>query len=375
MAITAYKTFVSGEILTASDMNSLQAVYAGANGQNVSFPRTGSSDFDGYELILDSDGDTSITADTDDQIDVRLSGTDLFVFDGTASIPVNGLTFVASAAGSDVDIQATGSDTDISLLLTPKGSGSIKLGAMIDVNGQTIGDGTRNLLTFVEDGSAVNNVEIENEATGSGPIIRAVGSDTNVDLLVKAKGSGLVKLGTAELEVPNSDGSANQVLQTNGSGALSFANAVPAGVIAAYGGASAPSGWLLCDGSAVSRATYSDLFSAISTTYGVGDGSTTFNVPDMRGRVSVGTGTGAGLTARTLGATGGAETHQLAESELAAHTHTVTGRQTAGHGASGDFNQTDNTGTANNISTSSTGGDGSHNNMQPFLVNTAIIKT
>ena len=64
------------------------------------------------------------------------------------------------------------------------------------------------------------------------------------------------------------------------------------GTIADYAGSSAPSGWLECDGSAVSRLTYGNLFSAISTTWGAGDGSTTFNLPDFRGRNRIGKGTG-----------------------------------------------------------------------------------
>src|SRR5690606_13639822 len=95
---------------------------------------------------------------------------------------------------------------------------------------------------------------------------------------------------------------------------------VPTGAVVPFAGSTAPSGWLLCDGSAVSRTTYSDLFSAISTTYGAGDESTTFNVPDLRGRVVAGKddmgGTSAnrltdqsgGLDGDTLGDTGGAET-------------------------------------------------------------------
>jgi hypothetical protein len=66
---------------------------------------------------------------------------------------------------------------------------------------------------------------------------------------------------------------------------------LPPGVILDYGGATAPSGFLLCDGAAVSRTEYVALFDAIGTTYGAGDGSTTFNVPDFRGRVAVGVGT------------------------------------------------------------------------------------
>jgi len=67
---------------------------------------------------------------------------------------------------------------------------------------------------------------------------------------------------------------------------------LPAGSLMDFAGTSAPTGWLLCDGSAVSRTTYSALFSAISTTWGSGDGSTTFNVPDFRGRATIGSGTG-----------------------------------------------------------------------------------
>src|SRR3990167_8065526 len=90
------------------------------------------------------------------------------------------------------------------------------------------------------------------------------------------------------------------------------------GAILQYGAAYPPSGWLLCDGSAVSRTTYAALFAVIGTTYGAGNGSTTFNVPDLRGRIAVGSGTGTayGATAKTLGSTpnsgvGGEETHTL----------------------------------------------------------------
>ena len=69
------------------------------------------------------------------------------------------------------------------------------------------------------------------------------------------------------------------------------------GMIFAYAGASAPTGFLLCDGSAVSRTTYAGLFSLIGTTYGAGDGSTTFNVPDLRGRFAIGAGTGQKVAA------------------------------------------------------------------------------
>lgn len=94
---------------------------------------------------------------------------------------------------------------------------------------------------------------------------------------------------------------------------------LPAGSIIQWGGATAPVNWLLCDGSAVSRTTYASLFAAVGTAYGTGDGTTTFNLPDLRGRVPVGKNGGS---FGTLGATGGAETVTLDGNNLPAHTHT-----------------------------------------------------
>lgn len=91
--------------------------------------------------------------------------------------------------------------------------------------------------------------------------------------------------------------------------------AMPAGAIIDYAGSSAPTGWLLCDGTAISRTTYAALFSAIGTTYGTGNGSTTFNLPNSIGRVTVGK-SSAGTFA-TLGSTGGSETHTHTLSEAA----------------------------------------------------------
>ena len=88
--------------------------------------------------------------------------------------------------------------------------------------------------------------------------------------------------------------------------------------------ATPPTGWLACNGGAVSRTTYATLFAAIATTWGAGDGSTTFNVPDLRGRALIGAGTGTGLTARTLGTQNiGEETHVLVTAELASHNHVI----------------------------------------------------
>lgn len=95
---------------------------------------------------------------------------------------------------------------------------------------------------------------------------------------------------------------------------------VPTGAVLAYGGASAPSGFLLCDGTAVSRTTYATLFGIVGTTFGAGDGSTTFNVPELRQRFPLGK--AASGTGSTLGGSGGTIDHVHTGPS---HTHTVAG--------------------------------------------------
>ena len=99
----------------------------------------------------------------------------------------------------------------------------------------------------------------------------------------------------------------------------------PTGAIVAYAAATAPIGWLLCDGTAVSRTTYATLFALISTTYGVGDGSTTFNVPNLKSRFPIGL-DAADAAMDALGETGGAKTVTLtgAESGVPVHAHANT---------------------------------------------------
>lgn len=166
---------------------------------------------------------------------------------------------------------------------------------------------------------------------------------------------------------------------------------MPAGLLAPYAGSAAPSGWLLCYGQAVSRTTYSRLFAAIGTTYGVGDGSTTFNLPDLRGRVAAGLdnmgGTAAsrlttangGVDGLTLGAAGGTDSVTLTTAQIPAHAHPLNSpnsyflMRTSG----GTVGLTTGTGLADTVSNTSnnTGGGGAHPNAQPTLVANFIIKT
>lgn len=139
-----------------------------------------------------------------------------------------------------------------------------------------------------------------------------------------------------------------------------------------------PKGYLFENGQAVSRTDYPGLFAEVGTTFGVGDGSTTFNLPDCQGRVVI-TVDGAanrvtsastgGTNADTLGGAGGAETHTLQTSEMPAHTHNqgFGGVGTAAGGAaSGSY--------GNETATLSTGGGGAHSNTQPWIAKQKIIR-
>jgi microcystin-dependent protein len=188
---------------------------------------------------------------------------------------------------------------------------------------------------------------------------------------------------------------------------------LPAGSIIQWSTNTAPANWLMANGALVSRATYASLYATIGTTYGVGDGSTTFALPDLRGRVAVGKDAG---TFATLGAKAGAETVTLTQAQTPSHTHTYSGTSssTGDHthtysifyklandtvrgvngdaivggqysGTQGYYNGIPN-GTTNASSignhahtfsgtTSSIGSDAAHNNLQPYIVLNYIIKT
>lgn len=143
-----------------------------------------------------------------------------------------------------------------------------------------------------------------------------------------------------------------------------------------------PSGWLLCNGAAISRATYADLFGVVGTAFGAGDGSTTFNLPDLRGRFPLGRDNMGGSdantvtdpNAETLGGAGGAETHTLVESEMPPHSHIVRGYQTGSGTARVKADSLGNTLYLNQL-TDATGGGNAHNNMPPWLAINILIYT
>lgn len=234
---------------------------------------------------------------------------------------------------------------------------------------------------------------------------RAVG--TNGVLEIENTGSGGINL------IPGSGG-----LKVNG-GALQI---LPLGMIAYTADTAAPSGWLLCYGQNISRTTYADLFTTIGTTFGSGNGSSTFTLPDLRGYVVAGkdnmggtsanrlTGGVSGINGDNLGATGGDEKIALTSTQLPSHLHSFSGNTGtesadhshnlslgASHGANGTvgraaYSQGDtpasmvtrtNTTSGRSAShfhaisgnTGSVGGGQEHPNVQPTIILNAIIYT
>ena len=171
-------------------------------------------------------------------------------------------------------------------------------------------------------------------------------------------------------------GTAGTVLTSNGSGsALSWSTfAQPSGTLLDFAGGTVPSGFLACDGTAVSRSTYSALFAVIGITWGSGNGTTTFNVPDLRGRVTAGVGSVGTNTQPTLAlaATGGEQNHTLSTAEMPSHQHTqaLGGSLSTVANVAGSYV----VGNQNTSLVAATGGGGSHNNMMPYAVVTKIIK-
>jgi microcystin-dependent protein len=186
--------------------------------------------------------------------------------------------------------------------------------------------------------------------------------NTNFENLNTDKVETLADLGLTKTASEYNDAVDNQFL-------------MPPGAITLWATGTAPSGWLLCQGQEVSRTGFADLFTVISTTYGVGNGTTTFNIPNLQGRVPVGFDS-TQTEFDALGETGGAKTHTLTAQQIPAHTHTVADYSSAS--GSGTFIapfDTSSTGPNNTHTTSSVGGGEAHNNLQPYITLNYIIKT
>jgi microcystin-dependent protein len=153
------------------------------------------------------------------------------------------------------------------------------LGGDLDVDGNAIVSSSNGNILLSPDGTGV--VQISGNSTQAGTLRITEDTDDGsnyIDIKAPALSADIA------LTLPDGVGGAGEALISDGSGNLSFSSvSSPSGIIVAWSTGTAPSGWLECDGSAVDRTTYAALFSVISDDYGAGDGSTTFNLPDLRG--------------------------------------------------------------------------------------------
>ncbi len=273
--------------------------------------------------------------------------------------PVNAdFTAVDTALGGVTNLNATAVSGDVTLTSTQYRPLQIVISGTLTANvrylipssvgGQwTITNSTSGAFTLSV-ASAAGGVDIT--LLSGTTIVSCDGTATGMrrsisNLPVTNGGTGLTSAPTnGQLLIGNSGGGFTQatltagagVSITNGSGAITIAvpTIVEPGVVVTYAGAAAPTGWLICDGAAVNRSIYGALFAIVGTTYGAGDGSTTFNLPNLVNRFSVGAGgtyalgnSGGSTTTSSAGAhnhTGNAGSTALSTGQIPSHTHTGT---------------------------------------------------
>ena len=217
--------------------------------------------------------------------------------------------------------------------------------------------------------------------------------DARVASLATIKPPAIIPSGPAGYAIKN--GLAADANALSSAMTATLASSVPTGSIVMWFTATPPTGWLVCNFAEVSRATYADLFAVIGTSAGVGNGTTTFNLPDLRGRMplGVGTGTASDATAHTLNQKSGTETVTLISAQMPSHTHAIAdhshealesgGKFVVGDAggtvdnpfASGSDYREDSTTAVASLTPANTGGGDAHGNMPPYIGLHFIIKT
>ncbi len=291
---------------------------------------------------------------------------------GTATV---GGAFVAGGAAQlQSTVTAVGAATfksDVSV------SGNTRLGGTVTIAGAVSLASTLSVAGATNFASTVTVV-------GAGTFKSAVSVSGNVNIAGNTSIGGTVTISGANLAAPNAKVCASAYY---GDGS-NLTGAMPTGAIVPYGASVAPSGYVLCNGTAYNRTgTYADLFGVIGTKYGVGDGSSTFNVPDTRGRFLAGWDAGTSvltsvtvsmITGATIGNTGGTQAVALAVAQIPSHQHEMwvsgSGDEGSDSGVPG-FDLSSDYEAQSTVSTGSTGGGGSHSNIPPSLIINYIIKT
>lgn len=306
---------------------------AGTTTPQATYTDSTASTANSNPIVLDSRGEANIWLSSA-EYKFKLTdanGTEIWTVDNiaapsTALSPVfsSNVTISANTAGPALLVTQTGAGAAIRVQDSADPDSSP---FVVDTTGQ-VGIGTA---------SPANAIDVAGGAiqiSTSGGTARTVMSADSTDSIfsVNDDRNFTVKTNAATRLTVNSSSATSTVpvilpaaptttLQAATKGYVDGLTGSPAGIIMAFGGAAAPTGFLACDGSAVSRTTYADLFTAIGTTWGAGNGSTTFNVPDLRGIFLRGTGTNA--TGSSSGAVGPSVGTYAADTYLN-HSHTAT---------------------------------------------------